>query len=319
MINRLNLLLAIFIGILFSLVLGKFLIKKLHDLKYGQSIREEGPEAHYSKKGTPTMGGFIFLGSLFIILIINMNFSYKFFLIIMSTYGLGLVGFLDDYKIIKYKTNDGLSPKQKIIGQFLVSLAVTLLAYNIIGSDILLPFWNKTLDLGYFYILFNVFFILAVTNSVNLTDGLDGLSTTVTIIVLAFFVVPGVMLKDQLVLIAICGMIGSLLGFLFYNWNPAKVFMGDIGSLALGGFVAAISIIFKMQLFIPIIGFVYFMETLSVIIQVFYFKRTGKRVFKMTPIHHHFELSGNTEKEIVLKFSFITLLGGLIGMGMYFG
>lgn len=318
MINRLNLLLAIVIGILFSLVLGKFLIKKLHDLKYGQSIREEGPEAHYSKKGTPTMGGFIFLGSLLLVLIINMNFSFKFLLIIISTYGLGIVGFLDDYRIIKYKTNDGLSPKQKIIGQFLVSLAVTLLAYNIIGSEILIPVWNKTLDLGYFYILFNVFFILAVTNSVNLTDGLDGLSTTVTIIVLAFFIIPGLFLKDQLVLIAISGMIGSLLGFLFYNWNPAKVFMGDVGSLALGGFVAAISIIFKMQLFIPIIGFVYFMETLSVIIQVFYFKKTGKRVFKMTPIHHHFELSGDTEKAIVLKFSLITILGGVIGMAMYF-
>jgi len=302
----------------FSLVLGNFLIKKLHDLKYGQSIREEGPEAHYSKKGTPTMGGFIFLGSLLLIFIINMNFNFKFFLIIISTYGLGLVGFLDDYRIIKYKTNDGLSPKQKIIGQFLVSLAVTLLAYYNLSSEILIPLWGITLDLGYFYILFNVFFILAVTNSVNLTDGLDGLSTTVTIIVLTFFVIPGILLGDHLVLIAISGMIGSLLGFLFFNWNPAKVFMGDVGSLALGGFVAAISIIFKMQLFIPIIGFVYFMETLSVIIQVFYFKRTGKRVFKMTPIHHHFELSGNTEKEIVLKFSLITLIGGLIGMAMYF-
>ena len=319
MINRLHLLSAIFLGVLFSLILGKVLIKKLHDLKYGQSIREEGPEAHYSKKGTPTMGGFIFLSSLLMILIINMNFSLRFILVITSTYGLGLVGFLDDYKIIKYKTNDGLSPKQKIIGQFLVSLAVTLLAYYNIGSDILIPLWNITIDLGYFYIIFNVFFILAVTNSVNLTDGLDGLSTSVTITVLTFFAFLAMSLMDQLVLIAIGGMIGSLLGFLFYNWNPAKVFMGDIGSLALGGFVAAISIIFKMQLFIPIIGFVYFMETLSVIIQVFYFKRTGKRVFKMTPIHHHFELSGSTEKEIVFKFSFITVLGGLIGIGMYFG
>ena len=319
MINRLNLLLAIFIGVLFSLVLGKFLIKKLHDLKYGQSIREEGPEAHYSKKGTPTMGGFIFLSSLLLILIINMNFNFKSLIIIISTYGLGLVGFLDDYRIIKYKTNDGLSPKQKIIGQFLVSLAVTLLAYYNIGSDILIPLWNITIDLGYFYIIFNVFFILAVTNSVNLTDGLDGLSTSVTITVLTFFAFLAMSLMDQLVLIAIGGMIGSLLGFLFYNWNPAKVFMGDIGSLALGGFVAAIAIILKMQLFIPIIGFVYFMETLSVIIQVAYFKKTGKRVFKMTPIHHHFELSGSTEKEIVFKFSLITLIGGLIGMVMYFG
>ncbi|HKL41757.1 MAG TPA: phospho-N-acetylmuramoyl-pentapeptide-transferase [Clostridia bacterium] len=319
MINRLHLLSAIFLGVLFSLILGKVLIKKLHDLKYGQSIREEGPEAHYSKKGTPTMGGFIFLSSLLMILIINMNFSLRFILVITSTYGLGLVGFLDDYKIIKYKTNDGLSPKQKIIGQFLVSLAVTLLAYYNIGSDILIPLWNITIDLGYFYIIFNVFFILAVTNSVNLTDGLDGLSTSVTITVLTFFAFLAMSLMDQLVLIAIGGMIGSLLGFLFYNWNPAKVFMGDIGSLALGGFVAAIAIILKMQLFIPIIGFVYFMETLSVIIQVAYFKKTGKRVFKMTPIHHHFELSGSTEKEIVFKFSLITLIGGLIGMVMYFG
>jgi len=319
MINRLNLLFSIFTGGLFSFVLGKFLIRKLHDLKYGQSIREEGPEAHYSKKGTPTMGGFIFLSSLFLVLLINMNFSSNFILITISTYGLGLVGFLDDYKIIKYKTNDGLSPKQKIVGQFLVSLAVTLLAYYYIGSEILIPIWNISYDLGYFYILFNVFFIIAVTNSVNLTDGLDGLSTSVTIIVLSFFIIPAIIVKNQFLLIGIGGMIGSLLGFLFYNWNPAKVFMGDIGSLALGGFVAGVSIIFKMQLFIPIIGFVYFMETLSVIIQVLYFKKTGKRVFKMTPIHHHFELSGNSEKEIVFKFSVLTLVGGLIGMGMYFG
>lgn len=319
MINRLSFLLAIVLGGIFSVILGKYLIQKLHDLKYGQSIRMEGPEAHYSKKGTPTMGGFIFLISTLMVMIINMNFNFEFFILMISTYGLGLVGFLDDYKIIKYKKNDGLSPKQKIVGQFLVSLAVTLLAYKYIGSELLIPIWNKSIDIGYFYILFNLIFIVAVTNSVNLTDGLDGLSTSVTIIVLAFFIVPSLLLKDNLVLVAIGGMIGSLIGFLYFNWNPAKIFMGDVGSLALGGFVAAISIIFKMQLFIPIIGFVYFMETLSVIIQVIYFKKTGKRVFKMTPIHHHFELSGDSEKKIVAKFSLITLLGSILGLLIYFG
>jgi len=318
MINRLSFIVAIILGGLFSLILGKFLIKKLHDLKYGQSIRVEGPEAHYTKKGTPTMGGFIFLISTFIVLLMNMNFNFEFLILILSTYGLGLVGFLDDYKIIKYKKNDGLSPKQKIIGQFLVALAVSILAYVYIGSEVLIPIGNKSFDLGYFYIIFNLVFIVAVTNSVNLTDGIDGLSTSVTIIVLAFFIVIGVITKSSFILVAIGGMVGSLCGFLYFNWNPAKVFMGDVGSLALGGFIAALSILFKIQLFIPIVGFVYFMETLSVIIQVIYFKKTGKRVFKMTPIHHHFELSGNTEKRIVMKFSAITLIGGALSLFLYF-
>lgn len=318
MINRLNFIVAFILAIIISRVIGRLSIKKLKELKYGQSIREEGPQAHFVKQGTPTMGGVIFLGTLITITLINFNFSFEVLLVSLGVYGLGLLGFIDDYMIIKYKSNEGISPKQKLLGQLLIGIVISVMAYQVLGSEIYIPLWNIYIDFGILYIPFNVLFIMALSNSVNLTDGLDGLSTSVTIIVLAFFVVPSIIQGKSGLSIQISTLIGGLIGFLYFNWHPAKVFMGDVGSLALGGFVASVAIVLKLQLIVPIVGVIYFLETLSVIIQVVYFKKTGKRVFLMTPIHHHFELSGDDEITIVKKFSSVTLIGAILSLIMIF-
>jgi len=316
--NQLNIYTAFLISIIITLLIGKILIKKLTFLKYGQSIRKEGPQSHLKKTGTPTMGGIIFLFAFLFITIANGNFNNNVFIILLSTYGLASIGFIDDYKIIKLKTNEGISAKQKILGQVVIALIVSIMGYYFLGSDILVPFLNNYIELKWIYFPFNIFFIVALSNSVNLTDGVDGLSTTVTIIVLGFFLITSIVFKQYYLSILITGAIGALFGFLYYNINPAKVFMGDVGSLSLGGLVAGIAMVLKLQLFVPIIGIIYFTETVSVIIQVFYFKKFGKRVFKMTPIHHHYELSGLSENQIVKKFALITILGFVCSMLILF-
>lgn len=318
MANQLNVYTSFLLGFIVSLILGKLLIKKLTILKYGQSIREEGPKSHFKKTGTPTMGGIIFILSFLIVILVNYNFNIDLFIIIVASLGLALIGFIDDYKIIKLKSNEGISPKQKIVSQILVALLVSILGYYYLGSDVFIPFISRSFEMGLFYIPFNIFFVVALTNSVNLTDGLDGLSTTVTIIVLSFFLIVSVVLKENFLAIIIISMIGALFGFLYYNWNPAKIFMGDVGSLSLGGLIASLAIVLKLQLLIPIVGVIYMLETISVIIQVYFFKRYGKRVFKMTPIHHHYELSGYSEKNIVKKFTLVTIIGCLIGLLLLF-
>ncbi len=316
--NQLNIYTAFLISIIITLLIGKILIKKLTFLKYGQSIRKEGPQSHLKKTGTPTMGGIIFLFAFLFITIANGNFNNNVFIILLSTYGLASIGFIDDYKIIKLKTNEGISAKQKILGQVVIALMVSIMGYYFLGSDILVPFLNNYIELKWIYFPFNIFFIVALSNSVNLTDGVDGLSTTVTIIVLGFFLITSIVFKQYYLSILITGAIGALFGFLYYNINPAKVFMGDVGSLSLGGLVAGVAMVLKLQLFVPIIGIIYFTETVSVIIQVFYFKKFGKRVFKMTPIHHHYELSGLSENQIVKKFALITILGFVCSMLILF-
>ncbi|MDM8535044.1 phospho-N-acetylmuramoyl-pentapeptide-transferase [Clostridiaceae bacterium HSG29] len=316
--NQLNIYTAFFLSLIITLSIGKILIKKLTILKYGQSIRKEGPESHFKKTGTPTMGGVIFLITFLFIIIINGNFTNSVLIILLSTYGLAAIGFIDDYRIIKLKTNEGISAKQKILGQFIIALIVSVMGYYFLGSDIFIPFLNKYIELKWIYYPFNIFFIVALSNSVNLTDGIDGLSTTVTIIVLGFFLITSIIFRKYCLSILIIAAIGALFGFLFYNINPAKVFMGDVGSLSLGGLVASIAMVLKLQLIVPIIGIIYFIETVSVIIQVFYFKKFGKRVFKMTPIHHHYELSGLSENQIVKKFALITILGFICSMLILF-
>jgi len=316
--NQLNIYTAFLISIIITLLIGKILIKKLTVLKYGQSIRKEGPQSHLKKTGTPTMGGIIFLLAFLFIIVVNGNFNENVLIILLSTYGLASIGFIDDYKIIKLKSNEGISPKQKILGQVVIALIVSIMGYYFLGSDILIPFLNKYIELKWIYIPFNILFIVALSNSVNLTDGVDGLSTTVTIIVLGFFLITSIVFKQYYLSILIAGAIGGLFGFLYYNINPAKVFMGDVGSLSLGGLVAGIAMVLKLQLIIPIIGIIYFIETLSVIIQVLYFKKFGKRVFKMTPIHHHYELSGLSENQIVKKFALITIFGFICSMLILF-
>jgi len=303
-------------GFLFSIILGPIIIPILHKLKFGQNIRKEGPKSHQKKSGTPTMGGLIFFISVATtILIMGHRLMDKEMIILYSFLAFGFIGFLDDILKIIHKDNLGLKAGQKMILLILFSLALAWYGYKYIGTDISIPFANKgfRLDLGMLYIPFIVIFYAAVTNAVNLTDGIDGLATSVTVIVLTFFAIVGFRTKNSEVAIFAIALAGALLGFLRYNAFPAKIFMGDTGSLALGGVIGTIALMLKMELFVIIVGGMYVIETLSVIIQVTSFKLTGKRVFKMSPIHHHFEHLGWSEVKIVTVFSSITAILCIIG------
>lgn len=302
------------VAFIIVLLLGPIVIPALKKFKFGQSIREEGPESHQVKSGTPTMGGIMFIIALLISsIVVYQGVTGPLVVALITTIGFGFIGLLDDSLKIIRKKNLGLRAYQKLIGQIIFSLILTIYAYNNIGSDIHIPFTSSFIDLGWFYIPFMVFVIVAVTNSVNLTDGLDGLASGVTLIIAVFFAVVtfGLGNKD---LSIFCGALsGALLGFLKYNSYPAQVFMGDTGSLALGGAIAALAILLKMPIILIIVGLIYVIETLSVIIQVASFKLTGKRAFKMAPIHHHFEYLGWHETKIVSLFCIITAICCLIG------
>ena len=303
-------------GFIFSIILGPIFIPTLHKLKFGQPIRTEGPKSHQKKSGTPTMGGLIFFISVATtILIMGHKLMDKEMIILYSFLAFGFIGFLDDLLKIIHKDNLGLKSAQKMILLILFSLAFAWYGYKYIGTDILIPFVSNgfRLDLGILYIPFIVIFYTAVTNAVNLTDGIDGLATSVTVIVLTFFAIVGFRTKNYEVAIFAIALTGSLLGFLKFNAFPAKIFMGDTGSLALGGVIGTLALMLKMELFVIIVGGIYLIETLSVIIQVTSFKLTGKRVFKMSPIHHHFEQVGWSEVKIVTVFSTITAILCIIG------
>lgn len=307
--------LAFILGGGISLILGPVIIPLLHKLKFGQNIREEGPKSHMKKAGTPTIGGLIFLISIIIVMIVmRYKVSDEAMVVLYGTLAFGVIGFLDDILKIIHKHNEGLTSKQKFILQILFSLVIAIYGYKVIGSDIIIPFTDLTLDLKLLYIPFVVFYFTALTNAVNLTDGLDGLATTVTILVLAFFSIVAFNMGHDSVSVFCIGLLGALLGFLKYNAYKAKVFMGDTGSLALGGAIATILLVLKNPLLVIIVGGIYILETLSVIIQVFVFKKTGKRVFKMAPIHHHYEQCGWSEVKIVTVFSVVTCILCIIGL-----
>ena len=301
-----------------SLILGTFLIPLLTKLKFGQSIRELGPQSHLKKSGTPTMGGIIFLTGFLCAIAITLNFEIETLILLLATLGMGFVGFLDDYLIILRKKNEGLKAKQKLLGQFVVAVMVTALVAAYFGTSIVIPFTDFNWDMGIFYYPFMVFFILAIANGVNLTDGLDGLAGTVSFFNMAFFAVCAMSLGLSALAAAGFALCGGLVGFVYFNKFPAKVFMGDLGSLALGGAIAAISMMTGLVLFVPIVGLIYVIETLSVTIQVLVYKKTKKRVFKMAPIHHHFELSGWNEKTIVLSFSAVTIMMAIVSLVLIF-
>ena len=295
-----NSFLTLLIGFAAALVIAPPAIKFLHKLKFGQEIREIGPSWHKKKSGTPTMGGIIFIIALLIAAAVNFRtVNSKYMLVLISSLLFGAIGFIDDF--IKVKRNLGLTSAQKFSMQLLVAVVFVLVGmhYGILPTKIFIPFAKVYAELGWLYIPFALFVVLGTVNSVNLTDGIDGLATSVTIIVMLFF---SIALKDTPLTSFIYGLIGGLLGFLVFNKNPAKVFMGDTGSLFLGGAVAALAMVSENPLILILVGFIYFAETLSVIIQVTSFKLTGKRVFKMSPIHHHFELGGWKETKIVKRF-----------------
>lgn len=296
-----------------SAVLTGLLIPYFKKKQFGQYIREEGPEAHKAKSGTPTMGGIAFIIAIAVGILATGVDADK-IAIILTMIAFGAVGFIDDYNKIAKKNNLGITPKQKIALQVLFSVGIA--AYMMIPGRtlIMIPFFKISMSLGILYLPFIVFVEVAMTNSVNLTDGLDGLASSVTVIVALCFAAVGAKIGHPTLVIAGVAVAGALLGFLIFNKNPAKVFMGDTGSMALGGVLSGMAIVSGTEFLLPIAGLIYVFEALSVIIQVQYFRKTGgKRFFRMAPLHHHFELGGMNEVQVVAMFSLFTLAVSAIG------
>lgn len=319
----------ILISLAFSFIMGLITIPILKKLKVGQLERKEGPQSHLKKQGTPTMGGIIIMLTLLVMgAYICFNYSKSanteeqkiaihLIPLIASTIGFGVIGLIDDLKKLIGKNTDGLKPKYKMLGLLIVSVGFSLYLTQILhlGTDTYIPFFKISISLPiWLYIAFAVVVMLATTNAVNLTDGIDGLSTSVTTIIITCLTVIGIIFGVKEITIFGTILIGACLGFLIFNLHPAKVFMGDTGSLLLGGAIASMALYLKMPLLLIIIALVPVIETLSVIIQVKHFKKTGERIFKMTPIHHHFELSGWNENKIVSVFSLITLVCCIVGL-----
>lgn len=329
--------LALLLSLLISLYIGPKFIRFLRKIqKFGQPIRIDGPESHFSKAGTPTMGGMMILGSTLISTLMLANLANPYIWICLFVLiSFGILGFMDDYAKISKNHYHGISGKTKLIIQFIVSIIVFAAIYHCAKEEyatcIAFPFFKHLLlDLGYFYIPFTMVVIIGSSNAVNLTDGLDGLAVGTITIAIASFAIIAYLVGNSIYshylqiiyvphvgeLTVLCGaIIGSSLGFLWYNSQPAEIFMGDTGSLALGGVIGTISVITKHELVLFIIGGVFVIETLSVIIQVYYFKRTkGKRIFLMAPLHHHFEKKGWAESKVVIRFWILAIIFALIGL-----
>lgn len=311
-----NIIFGIVLSFVISVILCPIVIPFLKKLKFGQYEREEGPASHKSKSGTPTMGGMIILASMLVTSLFFVKDYPKTAPVMFVTLGFGIVGFLDDYIKVVMKRNLGLTEMQKTVGQLIVTtiFAVYLLGFSDVGTDIIIPFMGgKTIELGWLYIPFLYIVMLGTVNGANFTDGLDGLATSVTIIIAVFFMVVSIGTGSGIEPVA-ASAVGALMGFFLFNKHPARVFMGDTGSLALGGFVASVACMLKMPLFIVIVAFIYLLEVVSVILQVSYFKIThGKRIFKMAPIHHHFELCGYSETQVVTGFAIVTAILCVVG------
>ncbi|MBU5590795.1 phospho-N-acetylmuramoyl-pentapeptide-transferase [Clostridium sp. MSJ-4] len=304
---------SILISFIIVSILAPIVIPMLTRLKFGQNIRKDGPKSHQKKAGTPTMGGIIFIIATLISMIIMVGKpSDEAMVALYAFIAYGFIGFLDDLLKIIRKDNLGLRARQKMVLLLIVSSILSYYAYTKVGTEVFIPFTNKTIDFGILYIPFMLFYFSGATNAVNLTDGLDGLATSVTLLVITFFALVSFGMGHYTLSIFCLIVAGALLGFLRFNAFPARVFMGDTGSLALGGAVATVAMVLKLQILLGIVGGIYVAETLSVIIQVTSFKLTGKRVFKMSPLHHHFEQIGWPETKIVSSFSIITVLLCLI-------
>lgn len=319
--------LAIVIAAVITGLLGYFMVPFLHKIKFGQTIREVGPSWHKNKQGTPTMGGIMFIIGSSIAAVICIAFLWlnggaetqlmlvKVMAGALMAVGFGIVGFLDDYISIKKHRNLGLTEIQKLILQFII-VGAYLLSVALAGgtTETVIPFLGSV-DLGFFYYILAAVFIVGMVNAVNFTDGIDGLNTSVTLVVALVFSVIAMLLNRVGLSLYAAAIVGAMIGFLFWNANPAKVFMGDTGSLFLGGAVCALAFGVNMPILLILIGIIYIVEILSVVLQVTYFKIShGKRIFKMAPIHHHFEMCGWNENKICFVFSGVTLLAGIIGV-----
>jgi len=318
MIDLKEVLFPLAISFLFSLLIAPLLISFLKRLKYGQQIRTDGPQGHLKRAGTPTMGGIIILFAAALVSLRFIEINTELILLLVATLGFGLVGFLDDYIKIVFKRSLGLTAKQKLLGQLIVSLIV---CYYLIqlhhATTLIIPFFNVSFDLGWIYFPVIVLLMMGTSNAVNLTDGLDGLLAGTSSIAFGAYIIIAMQGHYPEAAIFSAAMIGGILGFLVFNAHPAKVFMGDTGSLGIGGGLAAVAILTKAEILLAVIGGVFLIEILSVIIQVISFKTRGKRVFKMSPIHHHFELSGWSEWRVVTTFWFVGIVLAWFGLYLY--
>ncbi len=314
------------ISFVVTIIISLIVIPILKKIKVGQIEREDGPQSHLKKQGTPTMGGIIFMISIiicvtgcyiYLYMTNHLELAQNILPMLCLTIGFGAIGFIDDFKKLVLQNTKGLKPSYKMLGLLLISVAYTLFIIKFckIGTETYIPFLKMYVDLPIFlYIPFAIIVILATTNAVNLTDGIDGLSSSVcAIIITCLTVIAMIFGKTEVVMFGSIT-VGAILGFLMFNLHPAKVFMGDTGSLFLGGVISSIALYLKMPLILIIIAIIPILETLSVIIQVMYFKKTGNRIFKMAPLHHHFELSGWSENKVVRVFSVITLLVCVVGI-----
>ena len=319
---------VLIISFIVAIILGFIIIPILKKLKVGQIERDDGPKSHLKKQGTPTMGGIIMIVTM--IVVITGIYIYliatgqnevanKMLPLLLVSIGMGLIGFIDDFKKLVLKNTKGLKPSYKMLGLLIISVAyVVYLVYGIkIGTDTYIPIMKQYISMPvYLYIPFAIIVILATTNAINLTDGIDGLSSSVSAIIITCLTIIGILFGIEEIGIFGSVVVGAVLGFLMFNLHPAKVFMGDTGSLLLGGVISAIALYMKMPLLLIIIALVPVLETLSVIIQVAYFKKTGNRIFKMAPLHHHFELSGWKESKVVIVFSAVTLVLCIVGLNV---
>lgn len=311
-----TLLIALLAGFVFSVLQGPFLIPALHKLKFGQSILEIGPKWHQKKQGTPTMGGLMFIGASVLAVLIMLMLGLtkggdlRLLFVMLMSIAFGAIGFLDDYIKVVKKRNLGLSAKQKAFLQLLVAVAFlfSMQAAGYIHTELRLPFTSATLDLGLLYYIFAVIVIVGFVNGANLTDGIDGLAASVTLPITLFFALLAVNMGAEGVGVFAAAVAGALGGFLVFNFHPAKVFMGDTGSLFIGGVVVGLAFVLDWPVLIFMAGIIYLIEALSVMLQVGYFKMTnGKRLFKMAPLHHHFEMCGWNEVKITLTFAAFTV------------
>lgn len=311
-----NGLLAVGIALLVSIAMGPFMIPFLTRLKVGQSIRDDGPERHLSKAGTPTMGGIIIITAIMVASFVMAGSSKQVLVSVLVMLAVGAIGFVDDYIKVVLKRSLGLRARDKLLWQSIIGLLLGLILVFYLGrgTEIIIPFSGSSFDLGYFYIPFIMLVLISCSNGVNLTDGLDGLASGVTLFVALAFALISIMMGHYNMLVFCGALMGACLGFLVFNHYPARVFMGDTGSMAIGGAITAIAAINRAEIALIIIGGVYVIEVLSDIIQVVSFKTTGKRVFLMAPLHHHFELKGWSERKVVWFFSLLSLGFALLGL-----
>ncbi len=322
--NFIKLIMAFLIGLLLVIIAMPKVIPFLHKMKFGQVEREEGLESHKKKGGTPTMGGVVFvIAALLSALIVNFSqlANPQLILISIVLVGYSAIGFIDDGLIILKHQNEGLKAWQKFLLQAILAIICywflkefIVPANGMAFTEIQIPIVKINIDLGYFYALLVFIMFTGESNGVNLSDGLDGLATGLTMVAIAPFIIYAIMIKDYVVASYGAAMIGALLGFMFFNYHPARIFMGDVGSLGLGGFLAILAILTKQELLLILVGGVFLMETLSVIIQVVSFKTRGKRVFKMAPIHHHFEMLGWSEQQVTISFWFVGFICGILAI-----